>query len=1518
MLLGVFASCNNVPDDTESNEETALTETESATEGNLENNSETDSQVTENTTDSESESVTEETESEVKDSEKLEHPIPDGEYGKAISNANNLWGGVNLYYQDGTRRDITIENNNMSLSLHAAPDGNALITNIKNTKGKSYLENTMDVFIKMQDGRTFYSSKSMTSMSFDLYRFGMYYYELRAQRQTFVESIIEHKDVDLGIESAITERYYEMSKPTLVDGAIVTTMLDKNDPRIYYDKNCYTAFSAEEYNYLAVDVKVTSPDMSYQRSLTTFAWSENDSINPASETTVSILNDGEFHTYYFKLDNSDKYTGKINQFRFDYGGIIGDVIEYKNVRAVKADVNGVPDLTLCRYLHTYSDKNQQVIQVSAKKDTTGIEEIGIITKIAEDTVDKLVVKDKNGTHDTLNGVDWDSVEYIGFDIKGVGIFGYILLPDSGYALAGRTQRHYVDSGRLNVTLENGEYIIIQSKAPVDNKIDAPAATDDPEIDNIAENFDNCADFFIGQRLYTDENHNFDEFLRIAEIERHPLSSENIVVDTENSTGAKFLGYDCLRGAYVFNVDGSNFNRPYYEEPNKHFNVKFTVTGDEYDRNMYLMTTTAHGELQCAAILDANNLLLPIPVEVGKNFTDGGETSFDAKDEPGSEAYFPMYITAGEEKTFNFLNLYMNWGRVPLKQISFIQLAPLYHLSTGVTETNCILPWYSNMGSTRNIWTLPDHRPMSAPFWATQPNHTSGGDHRFLRYTDSEGNFIATEIKSNYITNYGPTYAELVMDYLSDDGRIAVRYTHMEMPQTDETRTYYTMEYTVLEDVSFNNFKDDFIFYSMNPFNGVGYQRIGYLNENNECVTRPTESRPERARYYILGDECPYFSYFQDDDCQNSKGYVNLSFLIYESEFNLQELTQAPNFVIKEHQKHIYLSLDLEKITLKKGDTIKINCIIMPWGSQESDYTLEDKNVRDVRESCLLNPLTVTVDSKSGCTVMESDFLPRIKIDNGKNGTFTISGGCNNSTIELYGLTSMSVPQIYEDKDGQWTRYNLSSQHYPDKSGFGQSYDGYAIKYNPDGTYTYSFVVNMKDGAPRKFRVVVSDSISPEPVPEYDPNEVIYGEAGIVEGPNLMMDARTLLENISKTAASQGMDTSKTKIIKDGDGEYLRFCAQNGRNEVWILPFTVPAQPIKTGKYLTIKYRMPSTNTKYTRFEIWTSTKASVVAAENMFSYYKDYISADDQWKILVIDLSQMAGLTYEPAPNGDYYANFLRFDLFDSGYSDGSYIDIQYISFDDRAEDIFAYPYNQGFDTVTYYDGRVLDVFTTDTEFPAPKTVYEDDMAEYENIFNLYLSAKKLAHLGSRTTEFGNVTLFEKDGFVRFNSHAFSSESDFTIYRSEEGAETGRYLVIKYRANAGQDNYLQFYATTLDLYDENENPEGKRYFDESNVVSLSNSRFIRNGEWQIAIVDFATITEQFTAAEDGKYYATWVRFDPFNGKQGTTANYIDVAYVAMCDDLTAAVTYDKSVSSAYVRVDSATDRRYSTESGNVQ
>ena len=306
--------------------------------------------------------------------------------------------------------------------------------------------------------------------------------------------------------------------------------------------------------------------------------------------SFDTVNDGEYHTYYVYLGNVANYSGTLESLRLDFSmchSTSGGTVEIKEIKAVKADVYGAPqDLGVARIFHTYSDKLHQELQFAAKNTTDGIEEIGMITEINADTVNAIIVKDKNGIHSSLDEVDWQSAEYIGFDIKGAGIFGYIL--------------PYNCTDKLTVTLENGTYTIIQSATPEGGVIESsPKGTN------------NSNDLRMGQRIYTDGNHSFDRFIYEATIERTPLSEKYFRLDEENSSSASVTGYDPLRGCYTFTMAGTIFNSAYFEYPNKHFKLSFAVRGDDYDRTVYVMaTTTPYGHLEAAALMNSEGLLLP--------------------------------------------------------------------------------------------------------------------------------------------------------------------------------------------------------------------------------------------------------------------------------------------------------------------------------------------------------------------------------------------------------------------------------------------------------------------------------------------------------------------------------------------------------------------------------------------------------------------------------------------------------------------------------------------------------------------------------------------------------------------------------------------------------------------------------------------------------------------------------------------------------------------------------------------
>lgn len=1204
MIAGAFAACTN---GSQGGDETTSGSSEESTTGKTEG---TTAGRIEDTTAGSGETTVEET---------TEEPfvLTEGEYAPLVQNAHELKNGVNVYFTDPTRNEYVVKNKNMQLEYMLNADQSQLVTALKSASGKAYVENTMDVYVKTTSGKVYYASESTTQARTNVLKLGYYYYDVRILDQTFFsefETVSEHK-----VNLASYDYYADMKKPKVNGGVLKSEVTSNLDTCIAYTVD----YNAADYNYVAVTLKVSGTISNANLYMLVGG---NTALDEKHKLSFDLLSDGETHTYYIPMSTMPDYTGKVTQLRLDIYGQPGDEFEISEIKAVNAKVaEGAPALYLDRNLNVYSDKLHQTLHFVAGEKVTDIAELGMITDIAVDTVEKLIVKDKNGTHDSLDGVDWASAEYIGFDIKDVGIFGYIMPV-------------HATSGSITVTLTDGNYRIVQSSTPENNTINPPVN-------------DKSNDFYMGQRLYTDESHDFAEFLNEAECERHPLTSENIVVDTENSDNGAFAGYDALRGYYRFTLDGTvSFNYSYFGHQNEHFNVRFTIKGDDLDRKMYINTFADSTNIECGAVLSEKDMLLPIPIEVSKNFIhEKEEPLYDRGDKAFSETFIPVTVKADEEMTLNILNLYQNWGKFPLKQVSSIQAcAPYYHLSTGVTESNCICPYYVH---GRDLQILPDHRAASGIMWTTVPNHpngnqpqfTNGGYHYLLRYTDANGNVSALETLSSTVLSAGPTYAEVEMKYLSDDGKIKATYTHMEMPQLDENRTYYTMKLEVLEDVSFENFATDLSFYKMVGFGA--YSKVGYLDEQGNAAVKDANTT-SKAKVTKLGSNCPYFSYFgliKGD----TNDYVNLACLVYNSSITIGGEKCDAGFVVTDVDDSLSLSLDLEAVTLKAGDVIEINMILLPWGSPKST---DDTNVQNVRNDTLLDPLTVTAGN--GTEVIESVYLPRVLSTDGKSAEFTLSGGENNVTVRAYGFNKLTVPKIYEKIDGEWVEYKISSIDSLDDYGNGEFYDGYQVCYDGNGTYSYSFVVDMTGDAERTFRVVADEDFEGWPEKEDVIEQTRY---------NLTLDANTLMTNASNPNSSIG------EVALSDDESYARFFG-NGLGETYA-HFALSGV---TGQYMVVKYRLPESNPESAgHFGVFASTVNPSATGSGDFMV-TDAVVKDGEWQVMVIDLAAFNLSTFAPATNGNYSIKFIRFDMFNQTTALTSYIDIEYIAFCDELDDAIA------------------------------------------------------------------------------------------------------------------------------------------------------------------------------------------------------------------------------------------------------
>lgn len=1452
LAIAPLASCSkktpaDLDTDTPTKESsTSQSDTDKETEGSDESEKAT-SKDTEGKTESDTENQPEkdtsdknesDTEKDTDASEPDTDALLKGDYATTIENAYYLANTVNSYYTDATRSAFVMENGNVSVIYDMATDGHKQVAGIYTKSGKAYLEDTMDVFLKMSDGGTYYASSSNDDGIANIYRLGYYYYENRIDGQSFVG---ERKITDSKLLKHILIKRYNMTEELSRDGGILKVRVtDNTDPWFSFDR---ISFSAEKYNTISLTMKANNQFSGLcSVYINAGEYANSGSFRNEQSASFTIIPDGEYHTYLIPLENIPGYTGDVTDIRFDidtFRGAIDATLEIKELAAVQVESTSAPLYPrVCRIFGAYSDKLHHTVQISTYQDLEGVDSVGTVTNISAEKVSKILIKDKNGYHTSLDGVDFASAEYVAFDIIDVGVIGFILPYDG-------------KGGNIEITLDGGVYSVVQTMAVKDGKLYAPKSGEK-----------NANDFYMGFRIYTDENHSFDAFLKAAEEERHPLTNKNIIVNKDKSTSGEFLGYDSLRGIYHLTIDGDyGFNPPFLLYNNRQYNVTFTLRGEDTDRSFYIMARLEEGgSLECAALLDNQQMLIPVPLEVGKNFTDGGGGIHDTDDARFSETILPITLHAGKKVEYSIVNMYHKWGSHLLKQISFITyFAPYYHLSTGIHESNCLIPYYyTKNGNALNM--LPDHRPMSAPLWDTDPQHTYCGNHEFLQYTDSEGNYSASENTRDVIGSYGPMYADITMDFISDDGRIKVSYNHMEMPQTDENRAYYEMTYEILEDISFKDFANDFSFYNATGNDPAGfYTKVGYLGEDNKYYYTDAVTGRDESKQIVLGDNCPYFSFFDMDGCVDSRGYSNLSFLISDYEFVIGGAKADTNFVVINEYGRVSLSLNLKEVTLKAGDSFKINAIIMPWGSQLLDdgivdekkgnyeYTsvineatgelYMDKNVRDVRENTILDPAVAT--AVENATVLDTAFLPSIKTTDGKSASFKLSGGENYISFRVYGFDMLTVPVLEELVDGDWVVVNVASIHTPDAMGYGYQYDGYMVHYDGDGTFSYSFVTDMTGDSERTFRVTAAAEFEGwEEITNADDEPFIF-DAVELEG-----------------RANQNPRFTSTELLEENGRKFMRFAGSS--SEAYLALFADNEET--SGKYLAIKYRIPATNPdNLVSWNFFTSTVSN--SATSADSYWAGAsIVANGEWQVIIFDIDAYGIAGFDANANGDFVAKYLRVDIFNGATAPETVCDIEYIAMFDSLES--ALEKNSDIEAIMLSTGP-----------SAHNYISSDPSVDLNNRF-LFDAADINAAANMNPNFISHEILTENEkSFVRFKGS--KSEAYLTML-SGNTSVTGDYLVLKYRVPSDNEKKMvswNFFTSTV-----NDTASGADSHWAQNML-------ISDGEWQVLVIDMSMRnSDSFIANGDGTYTAKYLRLDIFN--EAVTENtVVDLEYIAFYDNL---------------------------------
>lgn len=693
-------------------------------------------------------------------------------------------------------------------------------------------------------------------------------------------------------------------------------------------------------------------------------------------------------------------------------------------------------LHLEKAYHTYSDRTQQQYRIIAEDKTNYLTEFGYEVKVKRSRVAGIELRDGDEVINALeNGTyTFDNLGYIGLNIAKAGVVGLITVGQGT---------------KVSVTVNAKNYVIRQYLP-----LDGISALDEETFAN---------------RLYTDETHSFGGIRKAYAEETELFTEKNVSVEAKD--GARFVGYNRLTGAYEFTIDGQGFNESYYKQPQKKYFESVKVSGAKDDRIIYLSIKTVF-PLEGAAVADKDEKLLPIPLQVGKNFGhEKEEPIYNPSDAKYGETIMPLAVKANEEYEFTVVNAYQRWGNFDLKQLSSIEyFISYYHLSTGVTETNCIAPYFSAgaKGGFGVAWVLPDFRGCSGNFWADDNTQTGDPQYNSVgtlcsptgNYGLSMGNYKGSDIAYS-----GLTYADLTYSYLSSDGSYAYSMRHVEMPQKDESRTYYTIEFTFLEDTYIDN--EAFSIIGFDGRKGT-YKNSAYLDENGNHIELTNPTRKGDAAIYKLNKNGSYFTYYGlpsalRDETGNFGCIIKNYSIIADGQKSdvglafLNDFRSNPTF-----GELNYGSLTLDRsVSFKKGDKISVDVVLLPYGLVGQDNC---DNVIKVYNDSVKNAITINA---SVGTVVADTWIPTVAAQNGV-AEFTVGGGTYgdgaevNYAVKAQGFDLLTRPKIYEKVNGEWIPYDYATE---------LGYDGYGVLCeNEKLTYTFVFAQNSVG---RTFRIVAA-------------------------------------------------------------------------------------------------------------------------------------------------------------------------------------------------------------------------------------------------------------------------------------------------------------------------------------------------------------------------------------------------------------------------------------------------------------
>lgn len=534
-----------------------------------------------------------------------------------------------------------------------------------------------------------------------------------------------------------------------------------------------------------------------------------------------------------------------------------------------------------------------------------------------------------------------------------------------------------------------------------------------------------------------------------EAELVPLLSSAISADS-----GKSLGYDPIRGCYKLQSDfEGNFSYYFYKAPNQYEPVAFSIHNSEAPRKIYVLheSRRPEGTVECGVLLDGSGDTLPITVQISKNFAGENEEPFyNPGDPPFSETIFPLYLEAGEERKLTSLHLHQNWGNHMLKQFSSLGAwMDYYHMSTGVTETTCYVPF---MFAGLEGVTIADIRPMSQKMWKSQPQHDNIAGHSFLRYRDPNGRWHYIEYTGTTFRSTGPNWADMSMSYLSDDGKAKVTIDVFELPQTDELRNFVHLRIDFLDNIALkdNDISENMYLLKISSWvQEMRYTQVAYGGPTGDATVTPIRLNNNfTINAAPLPKENGWATVYPDKKGANA--YIVRRF---EGKLGGESVSPGVSLIGKPNGDTDLLLVPITKVKeINAGDYLDIDLALMPYGGGTQDWKPAQKCAIDYG----VNAPKIT---KVAAGTKLSDFPTRLALNDKGRAEFSITGGFDCIPIIIEGAKDYSSLHLY-NIDGERTLIDLSQK---------DQKDGCQVFAKDNGEFGFVFLVNT-DGKEHKYVV----------------------------------------------------------------------------------------------------------------------------------------------------------------------------------------------------------------------------------------------------------------------------------------------------------------------------------------------------------------------------------------------------------------------------------------------------------------